>query len=113
MKSAWHLGVAALLLVAAGSAQAERVFVKARGELNLAPFHCESYRRSENVKRLCYDEANRYLLVSIKGIWYHYCAVPPKTFAEFRRAASVGRYFNDNIGGRFECSETTPAPLYR
>ncbi len=108
-----HFAIASALLATAATAQAERVFVKSRGELNLAPFHCDAYSRSENVKRLCYDESNRYLLVSIKGIWYHYCTVPPATVGEFKRASSKGRYFNENVSGRFDCNEASPAPLYR
>jgi hypothetical protein len=106
------LGV--VLLAASSAALAERVFVKARGEVNLAPFRCTSYSSSEkNVRRLCYDEPEKYVLVSIRGIWYHYCNVPAATVDEWRRARSKGRYFNDNITGRFACGDETPAPLYR
>lgn len=104
--------VAVALAIAAGTASAERVYVKARGEVDLAPFRCEGVARSANVKRLCYDEQQKYVLVSLKGIWYHFCGVPPATVSDWKRAASKGRYYNDNIRGNFDCSETH-APAYR
>jgi hypothetical protein len=108
-----HKGVVAVALaIAAGSASAERVYVKARGEVDLAPFRCENVTRGANVKRLCYDEQERYVLVSLKGIWYHFCGVPPATMIDWRKSASKGRYYNDNIRGNFDCSEAH-APAYR
>jgi KTSC domain len=100
------------LLTAAQAAMAERVYVKARGEVDLAPFHCENVARSVNVKRLCYDEREMYVLVSLKGIWYHFCAVPPATVNAWRKASSKGRYYNDNVRGSFDC-QVTGAPVYR
>ena len=61
--------LALALAVAATPASGERVYVKARGEVDLAPFRCQTLARSENVKRVCYDEREAYVLVSLKGIW--------------------------------------------
>lgn len=102
--------VASVLLITAPAAMAERVYVKSRGEVELAPFRCESFSRSTNVKRICYDEREKYALASVKGIWYHYCNVPPTTVAAWKKSGSVGRYYNDNIRSNFEC---TTAPAYR
>jgi hypothetical protein len=100
------------LALAATASNAERVYVKARGEVDLAPFRCENVSRSVNVKRLCYDEQEEYVLVSLKGIWYHFCGVPPATVTNWKRASSKGRYYNDNILGHYDCS-VTHAPSYR
>ena len=104
------LGVA--LLTAAGAASAERVYVKARGEVDLAPFRCESYSRDANVRRLCYDERAKYALVSIRGIWYHYCDVPPSTVSAWRRASAKSRYYNEQVRGSFECTGIS-MPMYK
>jgi hypothetical protein len=100
------------LLTTAQAAMAERVYVKSRGEVDLAPFRCESVARSVNVQRLCYDEREMYVLVSLKGIWYHFCGVPPTTVSAWKKASSKGRYYNDNVQGHFDC-HVTPAPTYR
>jgi hypothetical protein len=106
------LFAAAAVAIAACPANAERVYVKARGEVELAPFRCENVPRGANVKRLCYDAEEKYVLVSLKGIWYHFCGVPPETVTAWRKSASKGRYYNDNIRGNFDCSELH-APAYR
>ncbi|HTN49607.1 MAG TPA: KTSC domain-containing protein [Burkholderiaceae bacterium] len=103
--------IAGLLLVP-GPANAERVYVKARGEVDLASFRCENIARSENVKRLCYDERESYVLVSLKGIWYHFCGVPATTVTSWKKSASKGRYYNDVIRGNFDCHEAS-TPTYR
>lgn len=112
MNKGLQLAVSVALLAAALPAAAERVYVKSRGEVELAPFRCEGVARGANVKRLCYDERERYLLVSVKGIWYHYCGVSPATLSAWRRASAPGRYYNDNVRSNYECSGTS-APAYR
>jgi len=104
--------LAAGLTVAAGAANAERVYVKARGEVDLAPFRCVNVARSANVKRVCYDAQEEYVLVSLKGIWYHFCGVPPAAVDSWKKASSKGRYYNDNILGHYDCS-VAHAPTYR
>jgi hypothetical protein len=112
MNKPLQLFVASALLLGAGAALAERVYVKARGEVELAPFRCVTVSRSPNVNRICYDEKESYVLVSVKGIWYHYCNVPPATVSAWKKASSKGRYYNDNIRANFDCSITS-APAYR
>ena len=100
------------LLLAADSALAERVYVKARGEVQLAPFKCETVARSANVKRICYDEPNEYLLVSLNGIWYHFCGVKPATVRAWKQSSSKGRYYNDSVRDNFDCT-VVPPPSYK
>jgi hypothetical protein len=97
--------VGCALVAASGAALAERVYVKARGEVDLAPFQCETIpaRNSPNVRRICYDANRQYVLVSLSGVWYHYCGVPSATVSEWRRSASKGRYYNDHIRNGFDC----------
>jgi hypothetical protein len=107
-----RLVVGIVLLMATQVAMAERVFVKSRGEVDLGPFRCGNFSRSENVKRLCYDEQEAYVLVSLKGIWYHFCRVPPSAVSAWRRSSAPGRYYNDYVREKFEC-QSTEAPTYR
>ena len=112
MKAILRTIFAVVLSCAAGAASAERVYVKARGEVDLAPFTCQNVSKSVNVKRICYDEHEKYVLVSLKGIWYHFCGVSPATVSDWKKSPSKGRYYNDTIRPGFECSEAT-APAYR
>jgi hypothetical protein len=110
MKGVLHIAIAAAAIAVAPAALAERVYVKSRGELELAPFRCESVWRGANVKRVCYDEREKYMLVSVKGIWYHYCSVAPSTVMALKKASAPGRYYNENIRGAFVCES---APSYK
>jgi len=106
------VAIAAVLSLTAGPVSAERVYVKARGEVELSHFRCDNISRSENVKRVCYDESEAYVLVSLKGVWYHFCGVPATTVSSWKKAASKGRYYNDVIRGNFDCTQVS-APTYR
>jgi hypothetical protein len=49
-----------------------------------------------------YDEVEQVLEIAFRtGRVYRYARVPPEVHQELRRAASVGRYFNDNIRDRY------------
>ncbi len=84
-------------------ASAESVYVKYRGSVNLAPFVCEWIARSSVVKRLCYDGSEKYVIVNLAGTYYHYCEVPAAVVATWRKAESMGRFFNAYVKGRFDC----------
>lgn len=92
-----------LLTILSSSAMAETVYVKYRGAVDLAPFVCEQVSRSSVVKRLCYDPQEKYIIVNLNGTYYHYCEVPPSLVSDWRRSASMGRYYNSKVKGRFDC----------
>jgi hypothetical protein len=104
--------VIALTLGISGAAQAETVNVKYRGVVDLAPFQCESVSRSSLVTRVCYDRKEQYMVIGLQGTYYHYCEIDAGTVAALRGAESMGRYFNTNIKGRFDC-RTHRVPTYK
>jgi len=110
-RPAAHTIVTALLLMPL-AASAERVYVKYRGEVDLAPFKCEWVGRSSLVQRLCYDRSNQYLLVSLKGTYYHYCGLPAPVLKEWTSSDSMGRYYQARIKGNFDCRITPPPKYY-
>ena len=79
------------------------VFVKYRGNVDLAPFECAWTPQSSVVKRLCHDRSERYVIVNLTGTYYHYCEVPPTVVTAWRSSESLGRYYNANIKGNFDC----------
>jgi len=84
-------------------ATAETVVVKYRGPVDLSPFACETITRSSVIKRLCYDSHERYVIVNLTGSYYHYCEVPQNVVGAWRQAESMGRFYNAQIKGRFDC----------
>lgn len=81
----------------------ETVMVKYRGPVNLAPFNCEWVSRSSVVNRLCYDAKEKYVVVNLTGTYYHYCEVPENVVSAWRRADSMGRYYNAVMKGKYDC----------
>ena len=105
--------VLAILMVSLAPAGviAETVYVKYRGPLDLSNLQCEWVTRSSLVQRLCYDKGNQYVVVSLQGTYYHYCAVPPAVVSQWLAADSMGKYFNAAIKGRYDC-RVNPVPPY-
>jgi hypothetical protein len=103
--------VAAGLLGWSWGALAESVSVKYRGEVDLKPFLCADITRSSFINRVCYDSANDYMLISLNGIYYHYCEIGNGTVSALLGAESMGRFYNASIKGRFDC-RTHRVPRY-
>jgi hypothetical protein len=94
------------LLFTATWQEAETVDVKDRGPVDLKPFDCQDVTRSSLIARVCYDDANQYVLVQRNGgIYDHYCELPKAVRDVLLNAASIGQHFNANIkaAGRYDC----------
>jgi hypothetical protein len=114
MKKKVHsiLAAATIIVVIYSSlARAESVTVKYRGDVDLAPFQCTAVTRSSFVHRVCYDEANQYMLIQLGPTYYHYCGIDHGTVSALLTAESVGQFYNASIKGRFDC-RLTPPPKY-
>ncbi|MGY4160207.1 MULTISPECIES: KTSC domain-containing protein [unclassified Bradyrhizobium] len=83
----------------AASASAETVDVKYRGAVDLKPFACTDIARSSFIQRVCYDKAQSYMLINLRGTYYHYCELPPAVLDAFLAAPSMGQFYNQNIKG--------------
>jgi hypothetical protein len=77
----------------------ETVDVKYRGVVDLKPFACTDTPRSSFIQRVCYDKGQSYMLISLRGTYYHYCELPPATFEELVTAPSMGQFYNQRIKG--------------
>jgi hypothetical protein len=88
-----------LILAGAGWADAETVNVEAHGAVDLAPFACQDITRSSLVGRVCYDAANRVMIVQSNAVYSRYCEVPEAARDSFLNAPSMGQYYNANIKG--------------
>ena len=93
-------------------AAAESVYVKYRGPVDLAPFDCHSISRSSVVQRVCYDSKERYMLISLRGTYYHYCEIEPSVVNGLLNADSMGRYYSETIKGNYDC-RVNRMPAYR
>ena len=66
---------------------------------------------SSMIRRVVFDEEASTLLVSFRsGLRYIYAGVPRAIYDALGKAASAGRFFNDEIKGRYACR---PDPTQR
>jgi hypothetical protein len=90
---------ALFLLVLTAEVRSETVDVKYRGPVDLKTFECRDTPRSSFIQRVCYDKAQNYMLINLRGTFYHYCELPPATFDSLMGAPSMGQFYNANIKG--------------
>jgi hypothetical protein len=97
-----------LLLWFTAEVGSETVDVRDRGTVDLRTFECRDINRSSLIQRVCYDKAQRTLIVSVKGTYDQFCELPAPTFEHLMGAPSMGQFFNRNIrgsgsGGPYDC----------
>jgi hypothetical protein len=88
-----------IVLLLTAEARSETVDVKYRGPVDLKTFECRDINRSSFVQRVCYDKAQSYMIISLRGTYYHYCELPALTFDGLMSASSMGQFYNQNIKG--------------
>jgi hypothetical protein len=99
---------AIVLLLLTAEVRSETVDVKYRGPVDLKAFECRDINRSRFIQRVCYDKTQSYMVISLRGTYYHYCELPPATFDALMGAQSMGQFYNQNIkgsglGGPYDC----------
>src|SRR6476646_9142902 len=92
-------GTFLILLLLTAEVRSETVDVKYRGSVDLKTFECRDTPRSSFIQRVCYDKQQSYMLINLKGVYYHYCELPLATHDAFMGAPSIGQFYNQNIKG--------------
>jgi KTSC domain-containing protein len=59
--------------------------------------------RSSFITDAWYDSSNSYMVIGLRGTYYHYCRMPRNAWNSFRAADSFGRHYNAFIKGNFDC----------
>jgi KTSC domain len=93
------LAIFLVSLAGASWTDAETVDVENRGIVNLKPFACQGITRSSLVNRVCYDAANRSMIVQLNTVYFQHCGVPQATLDTFLNAPSMGQYYRSKIAG--------------
>jgi KTSC domain len=106
--------VPVLLMSLCPLAMAETVEVKYHGPVSLEAFACADVREGSDVSRICYDAADRYMLIRLRSTYYHYCEIDAATVRALQTAGSKRQYFEAHIRGSgsdgpFDC-RTHPVP---
>jgi hypothetical protein len=96
------------------AATAETVQVKYHGAVSLDSFACADVNEYTDVARICYDKAERYMVIRLKNTYYHYCEIDAATVQGLQSARSKRDFFESRIRGTgkdgpFDC-RTKPIP---
>ncbi len=59
--------------------------------------------RSSFINGAWYDKKNKYMIISLNEVYYHYCGMPESVWMDFTRAESFGRFYNQAIKGQYDC----------
>jgi hypothetical protein len=102
------------LVFASQLATAETVQVKYHGAVALDLFACTAVSEGSDVSRICYDKAERYMVIQLKATHYHYCEIDASTVQGLLQASSKREFFQTRIRGSgsdgpFDC-RTHPIP---
>ena len=99
-----------LLIGLAGASwtDAETIDVEQRGAVDLAPFACHDITRSSIINRVCYDAANRAMIVQLNSVYFQHCDMPQAMLDSFLNAPSMGQYYKSKIAsagsnGSYDC----------
>jgi len=88
----------------------EFVQVEYKGLVTVDPSTCRGITDSTLVKRICYDENKKYLIIKLQEKYYHYCGIPKATIDNLLIAESKGGFYNTHIKGQenFDCRSVEP-----
>jgi hypothetical protein len=70
------------------------------------------------VSEVCYLPTKSYMLIKLKTVWYHYCAVDQTSVSALLGAASVGEFYTEHfrshngVHGPFDCRDHPIPPEY-
>jgi hypothetical protein len=95
-------------------ANARTLIVKYRsGPVDVTKHGFENFQKQSSViYNSWYDRKNNYLIINVKGTNYHYCGFENKYWEYFKNASSLGRFYIQNIKGRYDC-RLIPPPTYK
>src|SRR5262249_15042058 len=67
--------------------------------------------RSSFITGAWYDSSNSYMVIGLRGSYYHYCRMPRNAWNSFQVADSLGRHYNAFIKGNYDC-RLAGVPVY-
>jgi hypothetical protein len=83
-------------------ANAESVYVKYIGSVDLKGYNCQD-TNSSFVHRVCYSKAQEAVVVLLGANYYKYCGVSDKAINQWLTATSKGKFYNSYIRGNYYC----------
>lgn len=83
------------------------VDVKYGDKVDLSKFEYLDTSKSSFVNGAWYDSYDDQMVIELGKAYYKYCYVPENVWDKFSEASSFGSFYNSNIKGDYDCSETS------
>jgi len=95
------------------TATAKQVYVKYRGTVETNNGYLNKYplKASSLVQEIFFDQNHEYLIVDLRGTYYHYCGIPENVVNMWVSASSLGKFYRSYIRGNYDC-RINPVPIY-
>lgn len=93
-----------LILLVPLAAQAESVTIKGAGDVNLSAFDCIPITGSKLLHRVCYKEAQHYLVAQVGSDYYDSCNVSSKVVDGLIDSDHVVAYYNQHLRAGHKCT---------
>jgi hypothetical protein len=91
-----RLATAIVSVMLFAEVRSETVDVEYRGPVDLKTFECRDTPRSSFIPCVCHDKPQGYMIINLKGTYYHYCELPPATSDSLMGASSMGQFFKQS-----------------
>ena len=78
--------------------------------VDISSFQKHDTSDSSFIEKAYYDPSNKYLILKLSWIYYHWCNVPKYIWDDFKSADSYWEYYNEYLRWEYECvSWNTPS----
>lgn len=107
------LPIVFIVILFGAPAIAKQVYVKYRGVVETNNGYLSGYRLKDSslVQEILFDQNHNYLIVNLRGTYYHYCGIPKNIVNTWVSASSLGKFYRSYIRGNYDC-RVNPIPSY-
>ena len=81
------------------------ISVRYGGGINIFLYNKYDTSRSSFIEKAYYNSRKDYLILNLNGTNYQYCGVPKDIWKNFKKAGSLGSYYNYKIKGEYFCPD--------
>ncbi len=92
-----RLLILAILLFSVTGAHAETIQVKFLGPVDLSNYKCPNIKPDGDVRRICFDEVKKHLIVKLDRTYYNYCNMTWDVVTKWISSPDLGDHYRNYI----------------
>lgn len=71
--------------------------------INNGSFEYLNTNKSSFIRGSWYDKDNKYMIIKLNNVYYHYCGLNEEKWNMFKNADSFGSFYKNFIKGNYDC----------